>query len=138
MANAFCGHPNPPARKELDDALGKAKALWERMLSCLADDLGPIACEWGSSSPSLGWSLRVKRGGRIIVYLAPLQGCFRASFALGDKAVKTALAANLPEQVVKTIQGAKRYAEGTAVRIEVKSPDDLTTVRIIAAAKSKN
>src|SRR3954451_13830771 len=77
----------------------------------------------------------MKHGDRNIVYLAPMRGSFRASFALGDKAVNSALDSGLPARVVKLIKEAKRYAEGTAVRVVVKSSADVEVVLNLAEIK---
>ena len=58
-----------------------------------------------------------------------------ASFALGDKAVAAARASGLPKRVVKIIDEAKKYAEGTAVRIDVNGPEDVAVVKTLAAIK---
>ena len=138
MANAFIGKAKPPTDKELTAALGPAQPLWKQLLAELADELKLAAREWNTYSPKAGWSLRIKRGDRIILYLAPLQGCFRASFALGDNAVRAALAGGLPGPVVKSIESAKKYAEGTAVRIEVNTAEDVEVVKKLGKAKMDN
>src|SRR5438105_902437 len=125
LTNAFIGKPKPPTDGDLATALGPAKKLWDRLLQQLADDLKLTTHEWNSYSKKAGWALRIKDGDRNIVYLSPSKGAFMASFALGDKAVKAALAAKLPAEVVKIIKEGKRYAEGTAVRLEVKSEDNI-------------
>jgi hypothetical protein len=132
--NAFIGKPKPPTEAELSAELGASKALWDHLVNDLAAE-HKLAQEWNSYSKKAGWSLRMKRGDRNIVYLSPSRGCFRASFALGDKAVKAALASALPPSVIKIIKQAKRYAEGTAVRIEVTSVADVETVEKLAAIK---
>jgi hypothetical protein len=138
LPNALCGWEAPPSEKELTGVLGPCRSLWDELLVQLADDLKLTSREWGTSSPKLGWSLRIKRGDRIIVYLAPVAGSFRASFALGDKAVQTALASKLPLAVKQSIRNAKKYAEGTAVRIDVSGADDLAIVGTLAEAKLRN
>ena len=60
------------------------------------------------------------------------------SFALGDRAVEQALATKFPEKVLKLIREARRYAEGTAVRLEVKSHADLATILKLATIKMEN
>ena len=74
---------------------------------------------------------------RNIVYLGPGTGCFLASFALGDKAVAAARK-TLPAGVLKIMDGAKRYAEGTAVRIEVRAAKDAQVVKMLAKIKIEN
>jgi hypothetical protein len=57
------------------------------------------------------------------------------SFALGDKAVAAARQSGLPQSVIEMINEAKRYAEGTAVRIEIKQAKDIEIVKQLAAIK---
>jgi hypothetical protein len=135
LPNAFIGKPQKPTDAELGAALGTAKALWDRLLAGLADEHSLTVQEWNSYSRKAGWSLRLKLKERNILYLAPCQGCFFVSFALGDKAVQAARQSGLPQSVVKIINEAKRYAEGTAVRIEIKNAKDIETVTKLAGIK---
>ena len=59
-------------------------------------------------------------------------------FSLGEKAVKAAHASPLPKAVLGLIDEAKRYAEGRAVRLEVKTKKDREIVKKIAAIKMAN
>ena len=135
LPNAFTGKPHPPTDAELAGALGPAKALWDRLLADLADEHKLTVQEWNSYSPKAGWSLRLKSKGRNIVYLGPCQGAFRTAFVLGDKAVAAARQSDLASGVIKIINEAKRYAEGTAVRIEIKQAKDIKTVIKLAGIK---
>ena len=138
LPNAFIGKSTEPTEKELALELGSAKVLWDRLLDELAGPLGNAIHEWSSYSRKAGWSLKVKHGTRTILYLSPCHGSFRASFALSDRAVKSALHGPFPVPVLKMIREAKRYAEGTAVRIEVKAASDVSMVEKIAALKLEN
>ncbi len=134
-ANAFIGKSHPPTTAELTAALGDSKALWDKLLDELADEHNLTVQEWNSYSPKAGWSLRLKLKDRNIVYLAPRTGCFLASFVLGDKAARAAHKSGLPQSVIKIINEAKRYAEGTGVRIEMKKPKDIEIAKQLAAIK---
>lgn len=81
------------------------------------------------ASIKAGWSLRLKREARNIVYLSPSQSRFMASFALSDKAMQAARACRFPKHVLKIIAEAKKYAEGTAVRIAVSGPEDVAFLK---------
>jgi hypothetical protein len=137
-ANAFVNRAEKPADDEVAAALGAAKALWDGLLRELADEFGLVATEWYCYSRKAGWSLRVKQKERSIVYLSPGKGAFFAAFALGDKAVAAARASKLPQRAVKFIDEARKYAEGTAVRIVVKRPADISVVKKLVAAKLQN
>jgi len=65
------------------------------------------------------------------VYLTPSDGCFMASFALGDKAVEAVRRSGLPPRVIRILDEAKKYAEGTAVRIDVTAARDIGIVKKI-------
>ena len=75
---------------------------------------------------------------RNIVYLGPRTGSFMAAFVLGDKAVAVARKSELPAYVLDMIAEAKRYAEGTPVRIEVSKPKHVELVKILAKIKVEN
>jgi len=135
--NAFIGKAEPPDDQELELALGPSKALWDKLSDRLRKH-EVNAQEWGSYSPKAGWSLRLKRKDRIILYLIPLHGSFQVSLVLGDKGVKAARASELPDHVLKTIAGARRYAEGTGIRLAVTGPGDLAVVEKLALIKIDN
>jgi hypothetical protein len=138
VANAFIGKSETPTDDDLAGALGPAKVVWDRLLAELADECDLVAREWNSYSRKAGWSLRLKRGERNIIYLSPGRDCFAASFALGDKAIRAAREARLSKPVLHIIAQAKRYAEGTAVRLEAKSLKDLPSIKKLVALKLAN
>jgi len=136
--NAFAGHAKQPTEKELASVLGKTDGLWQELVADLKRDLKLDGKEWNTYSVKAGWSLRLQLKKRNIVYLGPRDGCFLASFILGDKAVAAARKSKLPLIVLKMIDEAKRYAEGTAVRIEVHKAADAKVVKMLAEIKIKN
>ena len=136
LPNAFIGLAARPDDVQLTAALGSSRGAWDRLVADLAADCDVE--EWKSYSPKAGWALRLMRGKRAIVYLSPGNGGFTASFALGDRAFEAARSAALPAKIVQIIREAPKYAEGTAVRIDVKTVRDLPAVRKLAAIKLAN
>lgn len=137
-ANAFIGKATKPTEEELATVLGSAKAVWDRFIAELARDNGVDVQEWSSYSRKAGWSLRLKRKKRTIVWLAPCQGCFRVAFILGDKAMKAARGCALPASVVQILDEAHKYPEGTGVRIAVKGDKDIAVLKKLAEIKLAN
>jgi hypothetical protein len=138
LPNAFIGTSKIPTDAELAGELGSAKTFWDQLVADLAAESGVDVEEWNSYSRKAGWSLRLKRKERNIVYLSPHRGCFTASFALGDKALQSAREGGLPAPALKILKEAKKYAEGTAVRITVKAAKDIAVVKKLVIAKLKN
>ncbi|HEY1497846.1 MAG TPA: DUF3788 domain-containing protein [Candidatus Solibacter sp.] len=134
LPNAFIGRTKAPTDEELSAELGDARALWDQLLK----DLALPVQEWHSYSAKAGWSLRLKAGKRTIVYVTPCRGAIRVSFALGEKAMKSARESKLPASAIKILDEAPRYAEGAGVRLDVTTKRDLATVKKLAAAKMAN
>lgn len=136
--NAFIGRTKQPTDAELSDALGASKPVWDRLLADLDREHGVSVREWTCHSPKWGWSLRVKRKERTIVWLSPSRRSFQAGFILGDRAMAAAKLVRLPKRVVDAMKSAPKYPEGTGVRLEVKSPRDLGGLKALAAIKLAN
>lgn len=124
-----------PDAESLRAALGPAAPLWDAILPFAASHWNPVEEEWAFSSKKAGWSVRVKRKEKIILYLIPQEGRFLVGFVLGDRAVEEARRAGLPAAVLEEINGAKKYAEGTGFRFAVKTPEDLRAVEELAKIK---
>lgn len=138
-SNVFIGKAAAPTEKELASALGKnAKALWDRLVLEIGDETGANVQQWNSYSPKHGWSLRLKRAKRNIVYLIPFTGAFQVAFTLGEKAMQAARSAKLPPRVVKIMEAAPKYVEGTGVRLDVERAEDVEIVKKLAMIKVKN
>ncbi len=134
--NAFIGRTEAPSEQEIAAALGRARPRWERLVAELAAEHGLVTREWHSYSRKSGWYLRLKRGDRNILYLSPNSGGgFTAALMLGAKALEAARQSGLPPQVLEILDSAKRYAEGTAVRLEVARAGDIASVKKLVGAK---
>lgn len=137
LPNAFIGQKNSPSEAELSACLGTSQPIWKELLAWLQLQ-GIARGDWKSVSPKYGWGLRPALGKRTILYLGPCDGCFRVSFVLGDRAVAAAKASDLPIKLQKDIAEARRYAEGTGVRVFVVKPADLAAVRKLVGIKLAN
>ncbi|MGB8032188.1 MAG: DUF3788 family protein [Terracidiphilus sp.] len=138
FSNAFIGKLTPPSEKDLANKLGPALAAWTELIAWLHEK-GIASGDWKSVSPKkYGWALRPWLKRRTILYLGPCDGCFRVSFVLGDKAVIAARTSGLPSGLLKEISEARRYAEGTDVRLTIRKPLDLAPVRKLVEIKLAN
>jgi hypothetical protein len=138
LTNAFIGKTEKPNEEELAAELGPSKALWDRLLAELGEELQLVTQEWNTYSAKAGWSLRLMHGKRRILYLAPSRGAFTVSLILGDRAIQAARTGGLSARMVKMIDEGTRYPEGTAVRIEVRGAAALPAIRKLAAIKMEN
>ena len=136
--NAFINKPRRPTNKDLSAALGPAKTIWDQLLADLARECEATSHEWKCHSPKWGWALRAMRKKRTIVWLAPCLGCFQVAFILGDKAVQAARQTKWPKRIVKVMNEAPKYPEGTGIRLKVKSSRDIAMLKKLAVIKLAN
>ena len=131
----FDDKSRPPKDAELANALRDSFVFWNELKKLIALRFKPVSTEWGFTSKSTGWGMRLRSKERTIFYMTPCDGHFLASFALGEKAVKAAHEDDLPVSVLKIIDNAKKFAEGRGVRLEVRNGRDVRNVEKLAAIK---
>lgn len=127
-----------PKPAELWEALGRSSAAWQALTEWLAEQYDPLTEDWNFAGRQWGWSLRLKRIKRTVLYLTPGDKRFRVGLVLGDKAVAVALKTKLPAEIVKQIKTARKYAEGRGIRLDIRFKKDLAPVKLLAEAKMAN
>lgn len=127
-----------PADNDLAKALGETKQTWDEIKTHLETEYGAVVEEWKFSGQKWGWACALKVKKRRIVYLTPCKDHFILGMALGGKAVAAATASGLSERVLDIIKNAKKYAEGTAVRLEVRSHEYVEDIKKLIRAKVEN
>ena len=136
--SAFDDKSSPPETGALRTVLDKSAGLWSQLVDHIAAEYPPLDENWVFSGKKWGWALRLKQKKRAVLYLTPCEEHFLAGFALGEKAVKAAHEEAFPEDLLIAIDGAQKYAEGRAVRLEVRTGHDLENVKKVAAVKMAN
>ncbi|MBS1804639.1 MAG: DUF3788 family protein [Acidobacteria bacterium] len=136
-SNAFIGKSDTPTHAEVAEALGEKVKLWDEFIAWMSEKEGVSDQEWkGVVVKKYGWSLRLKKKGRNIIYLSPGKDCFMASFVLNDKALRVAKEAHLAKSVQDALEAAPKYPEGNGVRLLVRREGDLAAIRKIVKIKN--
>jgi hypothetical protein len=129
---------NKPRAGELRKVLGRASAHWDDLKTHIAAEYAPLDETWNFAGANWGWSLRLKQKKRTVLYMTPRKGYFSVGFVLGEKAVRAAHGSNLPDSILTAIDGAKKYAEGRGVRLEIRNKKDLKITKELTAIKMAN
>ena len=75
---------------------------------------------------------------RTIVWLSPLTGSFEVLFIFGAKAISASQQCTLPKHIVQALGVAPKYPEGTGLRLKVKTPRMIKSLRKLVALKLAN
>lgn len=136
--SAFDEKLRPPTADDLRATLGKAYAPWVQLIALVAERIRPVTELWAFTSANTGWGLRLRHKDRVILYMTPQENQFLVSFVLGDKAIAAAHEARVSPTILKAVSAAPRYAEGTGVRITVKSTRQVSGLAKLAEIKQRN
>lgn len=133
MALSVFDDPNqPPGPAVLRRRLGSAATAWSALVDGVAERCGPIDELWSFGGAKFGWSLRLLRKGRVLLYLTPQEGRLLAGLVLGGEAVAAAREAGLPPALLAQVEAAPQYAEGRGLRVEVSGADEVESlVRLV-------
>ncbi|HEX2755533.1 MAG TPA: DUF3788 family protein [Candidatus Limnocylindrales bacterium] len=130
--SAFVDKASQPTDDAVERGLGVAAPFWLALRSGIAVAFAPVDEGWTYSGRKHGWALRLRQRDRSILYLTPLAGGLRASLALPERAVPVALDAGLPATIRAIVATAVSNSEGRAVRIDVRSDEDVAGVLALA------
>ncbi len=133
--SAFEDKSRAPQPEELKRVLGRSAQLWFDLVAQIESSFPGVTQQWNFAGQKFGWSLRLRQKERVILYMTPQPGSFLAGLVLGDKALRAAREAKLPVSIVKIIDNAPKYAEGTGIRIPVRSRTTAAAVVRLAACK---
>lgn len=136
--SAFEDKSNAPRPDQVTEVLGRTGKAWDKLRKQLYADYEGLAEEWKYSGKAWGWSLQLKQKKRTVLYFTPCQKHFMIGLVLGEKAFKAAKDSGLPDAVIEMISSATKYAEGRAVRIEVRSIKDVGVVLRLTSIKMAN
>jgi hypothetical protein len=134
--SAFGDKNGQPDDTAIAEVLGPASSLWPELRAAMQAAHGPLVEEWNYSGKAYGWSLRLKRKTRTLVYMTPCRNYFLASLALGEKACRAAHDGGIAPAMLAIIDAAPKYAEGRGVRIEVRRNQDVRHVLQVVALKA--
>jgi hypothetical protein len=133
--SAFDDKLKKPGAGDLKRMLGRTSAHWANLKTHIAAEYAPLDETWNFAGANWGWSLRLKRKKRTVLYMTPCKGHFLVGFVLGEKVVRTAHDSSLPDSILTVIDDAKKYAEGRGIRIEIRNKKNLEITKKLAAIK---
>jgi hypothetical protein len=124
-----------PNDKDLQIELGETYAFWKEIMDFVVLKYPKAAMEWSCPGSKYGWSFRMKDKKRAIIYLLPREGYFKAAFMFGQKATDSIMSSIISNPIKEELMGAKVYAEGRGIRIDVKERVVLDDIKKLVEIK---
>ena len=127
-----------PGDADLSRVLGDTYELWNDIKSFVYKQYPDVSEEWNYSGKNYGWGFRLRDKKRVLVYLIPSHGFFKAGLVFGEYATKEALNSVVSSEIKSIIENAKVYGEGRGFRIDVTSKDIMKDVKKLIVIKLTN
>ena len=109
-----------PTDSDLTGALAGTYDLWRSIKEYVHLKYPAAMDEWNYPGIKYGWSFRIKDKKRAIVYLSPRDGYFKAAMVFGQKATDKIMESGISASIKEELAGARVYAEGRAIRMEIR------------------
>ena len=135
MAAGTTNRPAPPTSADFSDLLGPAGTLWTELQDAIRVACPNVTERWIYGGRKYGWSCRLERLRKGILYMTPDAGQVRVGVALSDAARETALSGDLPIAIREGLVATTKAMEGWPVRLAVRTPNDLASVLTLARIK---
>ncbi len=137
-ASVFTDKEKKPGDKDLAAALGATYELWRTLRNSVLEKYPAALQEWHYPGQKYGWSFRLKDKKRAIIYFLPRERFFKVALVFGEKATAQVLASGVAPAIKSLLKGAKAYAEGRGIRIEVRSRAVLADIAKLIEIKLAN
>ncbi|MBN2598498.1 MAG: DUF3788 domain-containing protein [Marinifilaceae bacterium] len=127
-----------PNIDDLKNNLDSTFDLWQQIIEIVKKKYPNPKEEWNYPGKNYGWSFRLKDKKRAIIYLLPRQGYFKAAFVFGQKAMDQVMAGDIDAAIKEDLAGAKKYAEGRGLSIEVHNAKPINNIEKLIDIKIAN
>ena len=117
MQSIFTAKDIKPTNALLKKALGKTFPFWNDLYTYTISVVAGAKEEWSYSK--YGWSFRISDKKRVVLYLLPRDGFFKAAMVFGARATGAVMDSSVADSIKTELQKAKPYAEGRGIRIDI-------------------
>ena len=126
-----------PTDELIFSIIGEKKIFWQRILSYLHDNHTDISEVWRFYDDGKCWLFRTLKKKKTIFWTGLLEGTFRVSFYLADKAISLIAQSDLPERIKTEFANAQSNRFGRSITIRMVNAEDAENVIKLIEIKLK-
>jgi len=135
--NQFKVMDDPPTEKRMVEVLGATYEYLEGLRNFLRKEIGETVEEWKYYGVKNGWILKTFLKKRNMFFIGIYEGYFRITFVFGDRAVQSVMESEVTEDTKRSLQEARKYAEGRGISFEVGDDSHLSDIEHLIKIKSQ-
>lgn len=135
MKSIFTDKEKIPEEADLKKAIGNSYSSWKVLADFTHQSYAAATESWNFQGEKYGWNFRISDKRRVLIYLLPRDGFFKAAFVFGQKATDEILKSPVSDEIKTELQQAKVYAEGRGIRLIVKNKTMLNDLKKLISIK---
>ncbi len=124
-----------PTGKVIFSHLGKAKLLWGSLFQYLGEAHPDFTREWRYYQDGKSWLMKVQHKKKTVFWLSVLEGSFRTTFYLHEKAAKLVEDSTISEELKEQFRAGVGKLRG--VRVVYTNKKDVALARELIGIKLK-
>ena len=114
--------------------IGKAKPLWVALFQFLDKEHPDFTREWRYYNDGKSWLMKVQHKKKTVFWVTVIEGCFRTTFYLHEKAAKIVEAGKLPEKLKEQFR-SKSYGKLRGMTVVYKNKKDIEFAKELIGIK---
>jgi hypothetical protein len=124
-----------PTDQVIFSHIGKAKALWLELFQYLDKEHPDFTREWRYYSDGKSWLMKVQHKKKTVFWLSILEGSFRTTFFIHEKAAKIVENSAISEELKKSHRTGKSYGKLRGVTVTYKKKKDVEQAKELIGIK---
>jgi len=127
----FTNNNEPPDAVRIKEILKDKYLVLEAIRKFIHENIGETVEDWKYYGEKNGWVLKTYLKKRNLFFIGIYDDYFRIAFVFGDKTFKLIMESPVSIKTKKTLNEAKKYAEGRAIHFEVRDDQDLEDIETL-------
>jgi hypothetical protein len=114
-----------PTEEIIYSHIGKAKNLWHSLFEYVHTNHSDFSEEWRYYNDGKSWLLKVSRKSKTVFWISILQGAFRMTFYLTDRAEQAVMESPISDELKEQFRTGKRYNKIRGLTITFENEKDV-------------
>lgn len=126
-----------PTAEVLSRYLGEVKSTWDSFIEFVKESYPLFSGEWWYYNDGKSWLYKLTKKKKTICWISIYHHKFKTTFYFPDRAEELITKSKLEKDYIDGFIHGKRYGKIRGITVEIKSPADLETTKMLIEIKEQ-
>lgn len=126
-----------PTAEVLSRYLGEVKSTWDSFIEFVRESYPLFSGEWRYYNDGKSWLYKLTKKKKTICWISIYPDKFKTTFYFPDRAEELITTSKLKKEYIDGFIDGKRYGKIRGITVEIKSPADLETTKMLIEIKEQ-